>query len=70
LSSFGVPFYHIYVRFGHGFVYDVVADSILLATYIGMNNEFFFAIPKRKTTVTYSVPGVSDDGPNVPGQII
>ena len=70
LTSFGVPFYHIYVKFGAGFVYDVVADCILLATYIGMNNEFFFAIPKRKTTVTYEVPGVSDPGPNIPGQII
>ena len=70
LSSFGVPFYHIYVRFSAGFVYDVVADGILLATYIGMNNEFFFAIPRRKTTVTYTVPGVSDPGPNIPGQII
>ena len=70
LTSFGVPFYHIYVKFGAGFVYDVVADCILLATYIGMNNEFFFAIPKRKTTVTYEIPGVSDPGPNIPGQII
>lgn len=70
LSSFGIPFYHIYVRFGPGFVYDVVADSLLIATYIGMNNEFFFAIPKRKTTVTYTVPGASDPGPNIPGQII
>ena len=70
LTSFGVPFYHIYVKFSAGFVYDMVADCILMATYIGMNNEFFFAIPKRKTTVTYEVPGVSDPGPNEPGQII
>ena len=70
LTSFGIPFYHIFVKFSAGFVYDVVADSILIATYIGMNNEFFFAIPKRKTTVTYEVPGVSDPGPNEPGQII
>ena len=70
LTSFGVPFYHIFVRFAAGFVYDVVADSIILATYVGMNNEFFFAIPKRKTLVIYSVPGVSDEGPNIPGQII
>ena len=35
LSTFGIPFYHIYVEFGQGFVYDVVADSILIATYIG-----------------------------------
>ena len=47
-----------------------VADCIMLSVYVGMNNEFFVAIPKRKTIVTYSVPGVSDDGPNVPGQII
>ena len=70
ISSLGVPFYHINIRFGAGFVYDVVADSILLATYIGMNNEFFFAIPKRVTTVTYTIPGVSNPGPNTPGQII
>ena len=42
----------------------------ILATYIGMNNEIFFAIPKRRVHVTYSIPGVSDDGPNIPGQII
>jgi hypothetical protein len=35
-----------------------------------MQNEFFFAIPKKKTTVTYSVPGVSAEGPNVPGTIL
>ena len=23
LSSFGVPFYHIYIKFGLGFAYDV-----------------------------------------------
>lgn len=70
LSSFGIPFYHIYVRFGAGFVYDAAADFLLIATYVGMNNEFFFAIPKRKTTVTYTVPGASDPGPNINGQII
>ena len=32
LSSFAVPFYHIYVRFGAGFVYDVTADAILLVS--------------------------------------
>ena len=36
----------------------------------GMKNEFFFAIPKRKVTITYSVPGVSDEGPNIRGQVI
>ena len=33
LSSFGVPFFHIYVRFGYGFVLDVVADGLLLGMY-------------------------------------
>ena len=70
LSAFGIPFYHIFVRYGMGFIYDVVADSILLATYIGMNNEFFFAIPKKRTTVTYDVPGASNPGPSIPGQIL
>ena len=69
LSSFGIPFYHIYVRFGRGFVYDVVADVILLATYIGMKNELFFAIPKRRTLVWYSIPGASELGPNIQRQI-
>ena len=31
LSSFGVPFYHIDIRFGLGFVYDLVADAILIS---------------------------------------
>ena len=70
LSAFGIPFYHVDIRFGLGFVYDLAADFILVSVYIGMKNEFFFAIPKRKTTVTYSVPGVSDGGPNIQGQII
>ena len=70
LSSFGVPFYNITIRLGLGFIYDLVCDSIMISIYIGMKNEFFFAIPKRKVTVTYSVPGVSDDGPNIRGQII
>ena len=60
----------MYVKFGHGFVYDVVADCILLATRTGMRNEFFFAIPKKKTTVTYEIPGVTNPGPNKPNQII
>ena len=29
LSSFGIPFYHIFVQYGTGFVYDCVADGIL-----------------------------------------
>ena len=65
LSSFGIPFCHIYVRFGSGFVYDVVCDSILLATYIGMKNEIFFPIPKKQITVTYELPGISNGGPNI-----
>ena len=70
LTSFGIPFCHMYVKFGHGFVYDVVADCILLATRTGMRNEFFFAIPKKKTTVTYEIPNVTNPGPNIPNQII
>ena len=65
---------HFYVRkffrFGLGFIYDVVADFILISIYIGMKNEFFFAVPKRKTVVVYEVPGVSNMGPNIPGQIV
>ena len=70
LSSFGLPFFHINVKFGTGFVYDLVADAIILATYIGMKNELFFAIPKKQTIVTYSIPKVSDEGENVYGQVI
>ena len=70
LSDFGVPFYRITVRLGLGFMYDVVADSIMLAVYIGMKNQYFFAIPQRKVTVSYSVPGVSDSGPNPPNRIL
>ena len=70
LTTFGIPFYHLNLRFGLGFVYDLVADFILLSVYVGMKNEFFFAIPKRKTVVTYSVPGVSDGGPPAQGKII
>ena len=69
LSSFGIPFCHIYVRFGSGFVYDVVCDSIILATYIGMKNEMFFPIPKKKTTVTYELPGISNVGSNIDNAI-
>ena len=70
LSSFGLPFFHINVQFGAGFVYDLVADAIILATYIGMKNELFFAIPKKQTIVTYSIPRVSDEGENIYGQVI
>ncbi len=70
LTSFGIPLYHLELRFGPGFAYDLAADFVLVSVYVGMKNEFFFAIPKRKTTVTYSVPGVSDQGPNIEGKII
>lgn len=70
ISTFGIPFYHITLRFGLGFIYDLVADFILISVYFGMSNELFFAIPKRKVMVTYSVPGASDLGPNRAGQII
>jgi hypothetical protein len=32
LSSFGVPFYHIYIRFGFGFIYDLVRFIFLKYT--------------------------------------
>ena len=48
----------------------LVADGIMVSVYVGMNNEFFFAIPKRKVMVYYEVPGVSDTGPNPPGKIL
>ena len=59
LTSFGIPFCHMYVKFGHGFVYDVVADCILLATRTGMRNEFFFAIPKKNPIMIYDIPNVT-----------
>ena len=55
---------------GSGFVYDLVADCFLLSTYIGMSNQYFFAIPKKRTTVTYEIPGTSTLGPNIRNQII
>merc|ERR550525_679480 len=64
LSDIGVPFYRITVRLGLGFMYDIAADAIMCSIYFGMQNEYFFAIPRRKVTVSYSVPGVSDSGPN------
>ena len=70
LSDFGVPFYKITVRLGLGFIYDLVCDSIMISIWIGMKNEFFFAIPRRKVTVSYSVPGVSDSGPNPQNRIL
>ena len=70
LSDIGVPFYRITVRLGLGFMYDIAADAIMCSVYIGMKNEYFFAIPRRKVTVSYSVPGVSDSGPNPPNRIL
>ena len=58
------------VRLGLGFMYDLAADSVMVAVYIGMKNQYFFAIPQRKVTVSYSVPGVSDSGPNEPNRIL
>ena len=69
LSDIGVPFYRITTRLGLGFIYDLVCDSIMLSVWIGMKNEYFFAIPRRKVTISYSVPGVSDSGPNEGGHI-
>eukprot|EP00092_Neocalanus_flemingeri_P001559 GFUD01001661.1.p1 GENE.GFUD01001661.1~~GFUD01001661.1.p1 ORF type:complete len:1153 (-),score=202.90 GFUD01001661.1:50-3508(-) len=70
LSDFGVPFYRITTRLGLGFMYDMVCDSIMVSVWIGMKNEFFFTIPRRKVTVSYSVPGVSDQGPNPQNRIL
>jgi len=64
LTDIGIPFYKIYVSYGLGFMYDVASEALMWSIWIGMQNEFFFAIPRRKKTVTYSVPGVSDSGPN------
>ena len=60
LSDIGVPIYKITIRPGLGFMYDIAADAIMCSVYIGMKNEYFFAIPRRKVTVSYDVPGVSD----------
>ena len=70
ISAFGIPFFHLNLQFGLGFYYDLVADFILVSIYIGMKNEFFFAIPKKKVVVAYKVPGVSSGGAYIPGQII
>ena len=70
LSSFGVPFYHIDIRFGLGFIYDLVADCIMMAVYIGMKNEYFFAIPRKRITVTYDLPGITTAPRPPPNAII
>ena len=71
LSSFSIPFYKIYIEYGLGFSYDIASEVVMWSIWIGMKNEFFFAIPKRRTTVSYSVPGVSDTGTGGPqNQII
>ena len=40
--------------------------------WIGMDNEFFFAIPRKRTTVahSYTVPGVSDEGSKEQNKIV
>ena len=75
------------MRLGLGFTYDLVCDAVLTSIWLGMKNEFFFTIPRRKVlhccctghystlavfqvTVSYSVPGVSDSGPNPPNRIL
>ena len=70
LSDVGVPFFRVEVRLGLGFIYDMVAEAIMVSIWIGMKNQYFFAIPQRKVTVSYSVPGVSDSGPNPPNKIM
>ena len=70
LTSFGIPFYRVYIEYGLGFMYDVASEAIMWSIWIGMHNEFFFAIPRKRTTVTYSVPGVSDQGSNQQNNII
>ena len=50
------------MSYGLGFMYDIASEAVMWSIWIGMQNEFFFAIPRRKKTVTYSVPGVSDPG--------
>ena len=70
LTDIGIPFYKIYISWGLGFMYDIASEAIMWSIWIGMNNEFFFAIPRRKKTVTYSVPGVSDGGPNVQNRVL
>ena len=60
LSDLGVPIWKITVRPGLGFIYDIAADAIMWSVYIGMKNQYFFALPKRKVTVSYHVPSVSD----------
>lgn len=69
LTDFGIPFYRIYISWGLGFIYDVASEAIMWSIWIGMNNEFFFAIPRRKKMITMSVPGVSDSGPNIQNRI-
>ena len=70
LTDIGIPFYKVSVRLGLGFIYDLVCDCIMISIWIGMKNEYFFAIPKKKVTVSYSVPGVSDSGPNPDNRIL
>ena len=51
-------------------MYDVAAAAVMLLVSVGMKNEYFFAIPRRKVTVSYFVPGVSDYGLNPHNRIL
>jgi hypothetical protein len=64
LTDFGVPFYRVHTAWGLGFLYDVASEAVMWSIWIGMKNQFFFAIPKKQTTVTYNVPGASDFDPD------
>ena len=60
----------INIAWGLGFMYDIASEAIIWAIWIGMSNEFFFAIPQRKVTVTYSVPGIFDSGPKLENTVL
>ena len=62
LSNLPVPFMNISCTFGLGYTYDILCETIMISIWIGMNNEYFFAIPCKKKIVTYSIPGISDSG--------
>ena len=62
LSNLPIPFINISCSFGLGYIYDIVCEIIMISIWIGMNNEYFFAIPCKKKIVTYSIPGISDSG--------
>ena len=64
-----IPFYRINVNFDTGFYLDLIADSILLITLIGMKAELFFVIPQKRTVVTYTLPNISPNGAYTPNKI-